>query len=91
LELQIRKSKCKKKKKKTYLSEKSIPAQKHPIQSSRVHFLDTKLLEAGSTPLPFQDIFLFFFFFFFPFLFLFTQSRKTKLNKNPFEIPSQLA
>lgn len=37
-----------------YLSEKSIPTQKQPIQSKRVHFRDTTLLEAESNPLFFM-------------------------------------
>lgn len=48
---QKRKNKQEQRNEKNHLSEKSIPAQKQPIQSRSVHFLDIKLLwEADSIP-----------------------------------------
>lgn len=62
---------------KNYLSEKSIPAQKQPIQNKIVHFLETTFFEVDSNPPPppllFQLILL---------LFYLLKTANQELNQN---------
>lgn len=79
--LEVRFENCEKKKHKScngknYLSEKSIPVQKQPIQNKIVHFLETTFFEADSNPPPpllFQLILL---------LFYLLKTANQELNQN---------